>query len=184
MSNAGSSEQSLILNSQFSILNSIRIAGRVRESIVDGPGIRYVIFTQGCPHACPGCHNPNTWPMEGGVDMRVSTLLSEIQRDALLQGITLTGGEPFLQAGALAVLAESVRAGGLDVWIYTGYTWEELLDAPNPEWLMLLAQTDILVDGRFEQSLKSYGLRFRGSANQRLIDVKKSMVAGLAVLWE
>jgi len=162
---------------------TLRIAGRLRESIVDGPGIRYVVFTQGCPHRCPGCHNPHTWPMEGGEETTVSSLLAEIRLDPLLQGVTLSGGEPFLQAGALAELAEAVRFEGLDVWTYTGYTWEELMENENPAWKLLLEQSDVLVDGRYEQLLRSYGARFRGSSNQRLIDVRNSLILGSAVLW-
>ena len=162
----------------------LRLAGRVRESIVDGPGLRYVIFTQGCPHTCPGCHNPHTWPPEGGEETPVSLLLSEIRRDTLLRGITLSGGEPFLQAGVLAGLAQAARAGGLDVWTFSGYTWEELTEAQSPDWMSLLAQTDVLVDGRYVQARKTYKLRFRGSLNQRLIDVKKSLEAGRVIFWE
>ena len=162
----------------------LRLAGWVRESIVDGPGIRYTIFTQGCPHRCPGCQNPHTWPAEGGQEIEISCLLSEIRHDELLRGVTLSGGEPFLQAAPLAILAKDVRALGLDVWVYSGYTWEEILAADNPSWNALLRTTNVLVDGRFVLELNSYGLRFRGSANQRLIDVGRSLTNGALVLWE
>ena len=162
----------------------LRLAGRVRESIVDGPGLRYAVFTQGCPHKCADCHNPHTWPIEGGEEVPVSALLSEIRRDKLLQGVTLTGGEPFLQADSLSALAQSVQADRLNVWIYTGYTWETLTGAGNPDWMSLLDHADVLVDGRFDRTQKSYDLLFRGSANQRLIDVKKSLKTGNVILWE
>ncbi|MDR0380605.1 MAG: anaerobic ribonucleoside-triphosphate reductase activating protein [Oscillospiraceae bacterium] len=162
----------------------LRIAGRLRESIVDGPGLRYVIFTQGCPHRCEGCHNPHTWPPDGGEEAEPETMLAEMKADALLRGVTFSGGEPFLQADALAALARPARASGLDVWTYTGYTWEELRAAEDPAWNRLLAETDVLVDGRYHRDERSYRLRFRGSANQRLIDVPKSLAAGEIVLWE
>ena len=163
---------------------NLRLSGRVRESTVDGPGLRYAVFTQGCPHACPGCHNPHSWPLEGGEQISVAELLLDIRRDKLLRGVTLTGGEPFLQAGPLAVLAQAARTCGLDVWAYTGYTWEQLRRAGDPDWPALLLQTDVLVDGRYERERREYRLRFRGSANQRLIDVGKSLDAGHVVLWE
>lgn len=162
----------------------LRLAGRVRESIVDGPGLRYTIFTQGCPHHCLGCHNPHTWPAEGGEEVAVSALLTEIKRDTLLRGVTLSGGEPFEQAEPLAILAERIHEIPLNVWVYTGYMWEHLLNADRADWNRLLAHTDVLVDGLYEQSLKSYALKFRGSANQRLISVKKSLAAGAPILWE
>ena len=162
----------------------LRLAGRVRESIVDGPGIRYVVFTQGCPHACPGCHNPRTWPPDGGEEKGIDELIEEVARDGLLRGVTLSGGEPFLQAAPLAVLARAVRSMGLDVWVYTGYTWEEIKRADKPQWNALLECTDVLVDGRFLEGEKSYGLRFRGSANQRLIDVPASLRENKPVIWE
>jgi anaerobic ribonucleoside-triphosphate reductase activating protein len=162
----------------------LRAAGRVRESIVDGPGLRYVVFSQGCPHRCEGCHNPHTWPADGGEEVDPEVLLAEIQADGLLRGVTFSGGEPFLQADALAALARRVHALGLDVWTYTGYTWEELCAADDPAWNRLLAETDVLVDGRYRRDEQSYRLRFRGSANQRLIDVPQSLTAGGVILWE
>ncbi|MDR0671342.1 MAG: anaerobic ribonucleoside-triphosphate reductase activating protein [Oscillospiraceae bacterium] len=162
----------------------LRVAGRLRESIVDGPGLRYVIFTQGCPHRCEGCHNTHTWPTDGGEEAEPEALLAEMQADGLLRGVTFSGGEPFLQADALAALARRARALGLDVWVYTGYTWEELRAADDPAWNGLLAETDVLVDGRYRREERSYHRRFRGSANQRLIDVSQSLAGGGVVLWE
>ena len=161
----------------------LQLAGRVRESIVDGPGIRYVVFTQGCPHACPGCHNRHTWPPEGGEPVEVQTLLEEISKDQLLRGVTLSGGEPFLHARPLIGLAREVRRMGLDVWLYSGYTWEEILQSDDPSWPALLQNVDVLVDGRYLEAQYNFSLRFRGSENQRLIDVAKSLETGEPVLW-
>lgn len=162
----------------------LRVAGRVRESIVDGPGLRYALFTQGCPHRCAGCHNEHTWPMDGGEDMTVDDVIAEIQKDPLLQGVTLTGGEPFAQAGPLTALARRIHTEtGLNIWVYSGYTWEELTAGKDTAWRALLLETDVLADGRFEIEQKTYGLRFRGSRNQRLIDVPRSLDAGEVVLW-
>ncbi|MDR1409789.1 MAG: anaerobic ribonucleoside-triphosphate reductase activating protein [Oscillospiraceae bacterium] len=161
----------------------LRLAGVIRDSIVDGPGWRFVIFAQGCPHRCPGCHNPETHDAAGGYDAAPEMLLAEIRKNPLLHGITLSGGEPFAQAQAFADLARTVRALGLDVFVYSGYTFEELLagaDAQNG-WLALLRESDTLVDGQYLAAERSLNLLFRGSKNQRLIDVKASLAAGRAV---
>jgi len=162
---------------------TLRLAGVIKESIVDGPGIRYTVFVQGCPHHCPGCHNPETHPFEGGREEEIDTLIDQIKTNPLLRGVTLSGGEPFCQAGALAVLAEKAHALGKNVMTYSGYTFEQLVKMAeeDADVAALLAQTDILVDGPFVQAQKSLMLRFRGSANQRLLDVKKSLEAGTAV---
>jgi anaerobic ribonucleoside-triphosphate reductase activating protein len=159
---------------------SIIVGGIEMESIVDGPGFRYVVFVQGCPLACPGCHNPQLQAFEGGRPVSVAALAAAIRKNPLLDGLTLSGGEPFTQAGPCAVLAEQVRAMGLSVITYTGKVWEELRE--NPDWRRLLEATDILVDGPFVRSLRNLDLRFRGSSNQRLIDVRSSLAAGRPVL--
>ena len=165
---------------------NIRIAGLTNDSIVDGQGIRYTIFTQGCPHHCPGCHNQTALPIDGGKDAAVEEILAKIKQNPLLDGITLSGGEPFLQADPCTVLAMEAHALGLTVWTYTGFTYEVLLAgiADNPEWGSLLNETDVLVDGPFMQNEKSLELAFRGSKNQRLIDMKKTRDSGEIVLWE
>ncbi len=157
----------------------LRIAGIAKESIVDGPGIRLTVFTQGCRHNCPGCHNPETHAFEGGSLMAVDELGEMLKRNPLLDGITLSGGEPFEQAEALTALAFQAKALGLNVMIYSGYTYEALLKGAkaNPWWGELLKLADILVDGPFVLSRRSLKLRFRGSANQRVIDVKASLEA-------
>lgn len=154
----------------------LRIAGIVKESIVDGPGIRLTVFAQGCRHNCPGCHNPQTHDFCGGTMMDTDSLLEQIKGNPILDGITLSGGEPFEQADGFAELARRVHELKLHVMTYTGYTYEELIAGCKEDtgWRNLLDETDILVDGRFELNRRNILLKFRGSENQRLIDVKKS----------
>ncbi|MDR1899016.1 MAG: radical SAM protein [Treponema sp.] len=160
----------------------ISIGGIEPESIVDGPGFRYAVFVQGCFFRCPGCHNPRLQPLAGGRPVPVGELVAAIKANPLLAGLTLSGGDPFTQPIPCAALAEAVKALGLSVMIYTGYLWEDLLAANNPEWLRLIKAADILVDGPFIQAQKDIGLRFRGSANQRLINVPRSLEEGKVVL--
>ena len=157
----------------------IRISGIVNDSIVDGPGFRLAVFTQGCPHHCVGCHNPQTHDFEGGREIDTQEIIEKLRGNPLLDGITLSGGEPFCQGAACAELASAAHALGLNVWAYSGYTYEQLL-AGNAEQRALLAETDVLVDGPFVLPQRTLELRFRGSANQRLIDVKASAAAGSA----
>lgn len=159
---------------------TIRVAGIVKESIVDGPGIRYVVFTQGCKHNCPGCHNPHTHSFDGGMLMDIDTIIEELKSNPLLDGITLSGGEPFEQASVLAELADRAKELKLNVMVYTGYTYEHIIKSTsiNPGWDQLLDEADILVDGPFMQNKKSYLLSFRGSSNQRIIDVKQTKLTG------
>ena len=164
-------------------MSELRLSGVVRESIVDGPGIRFVLFLQGCPHDCAGCHNPDTHDPAGGYDSTTDKLLTEIQKNPLLAGVTLSGGEPFLQAAALAPFARHVHDMGLSVITYTGYTMEELLAnlGDHDGWRALLEQTDILIDGRFLEEEKEFTLRFRGSKNQRILDPLASLRENCAV---
>lgn len=157
----------------------IRISGIVNDSIVDGPGFRLAVFTQGCPHHCVGCHNPQTHDFEGGREIDTQEIIEKLRGNPLLDGITLSGGEPFCQGAACAELASAAHALGLNVWTYSGYTYEQLL-AGDAEQRALLAETDVLVDGPFVLPQRTLELRFRGSANQRLIDVKASAAAGSA----
>ena len=156
----------------------LHLSGIVRESIVDGPGLRLALFAQGCPHNCKGCHNPETHPYEGGAVYTVSQILDMAAANPLLDGLTLSGGEPFCQAAAFGQLAKEAKARGLTVWTYTGYTWEELTATANNDTALLLQNTDILVDGKYEDGKKDYTLRFRGSGNQRIIDAAKSLASG------
>lgn len=161
-----------------------RLSGIVGDSIVDGQGLRLAVFMQGCPHACPGCHNPETWDPNGGREADTAEVQQLIDRNPIWDGLTLSGGEPFIQPEAAAEMAAYARARGLNVWAYTGYTWEELAAMADPAVQQLLGLVDVLVDGRYEQDRRSLELPFRGSANQRLIDVLKSREQGCAVLWE
>lgn len=165
----------------MSNMESIRISGINRESIVDGEGIRYVIFTQGCPHHCPGCHNPQTHSFDGGKIISVNTILDDIsKRKAWLDGITLSGGEPFCQTDPCSMIAEKAHEMGLTVWCYTGYLFEDLYGQENK----LLKHIDILVDGPFVMEERSLELVFKGSKNQRVIDVPASLKEGAVIMSE
>ncbi|RJX21580.1 MAG: anaerobic ribonucleoside-triphosphate reductase activating protein [Ammonifex sp.] len=155
----------------------LRIAGVVRESVVDGPGLRYVIFAQGCPHRCPGCHNPETWDPAGGYDISFLEIINDITANPLVSGVTFSGGEPFMQATWFAMLGIALRHKGLDIVTYTGYTFEELLVMPDEGVRDLLAVTDLLIDGPFLLEERDLTLPFRGSRNQRIIDVRGSKTA-------
>ena len=167
-------------------MNPLRLSGVVRQSIVDGPGLRFVVFTQGCPHDCPGCHNPQTHDFAGGYESSVENLLTEYDKNPLLRGITLSGGEPFCQGvylPHLVNLAQAVRARGGDVYSFSGYTFEELLALAeeNGDIMALLRELDVLIDGRYIAKQRDLTLRFRGSANQRVLDVPASLASGTAV---
>ena len=152
----------------------MRLSGIISESIVDGPGIRYVVFTQGCPHGCPGCHNPGTHDPAGGYERSVEELTADFQKNLdenpLLDGVTISGGEPMAQACALLPFARTVKASGLNLWIYTGYTIGEICERGDANEIALLETADVLVDGRFEEHLRTLEARFIGSANQRIIE--------------
>lgn len=161
----------------------MRVAGIIADSVVDGPGMRFVVFAQGCPHHCPSCHNPETWDPLGGVEMTVKELVKRLRkRIKYLRGITFSGGEPFLQAGEIAQLGREAKKLGLDVVTYTGYEYEELLSLNMPGSRELLEVTDILVDGPFIVELKDISLSFRGSSNQRVIDLAATRSRGEIVL--
>ena len=162
----------------------ISLSGVTGDSIVDGPGLRLTICTQGCLHHCPGCHNPQTHDPEGGSWADTEDILAAAAENPLLDGITLSGGDPFLQPVPCLALAEGAHKIGLNVWTYTGYTWEALWEENAPEKIALLKETDVLVDGPFLLAERSLELRFCGSRNQRLIDVKKSLAEDKVVLWE
>ena len=161
----------------------IRLAGLVNDSIVDGPGLRLAVFTQGCPHHCPECHNPQSHDPEGGEWHDTEVLAALAAENILLDGITLTGGDPFVQSEACADLARRAHNAGLNVWCYTGYVFEELLTGKQ-EWRALLENVDVLGDGPFLRAQKTLDKRFRGSANQRIIDVPASLRSGTTVLSE
>ena len=162
----------------------IRIAGTVNDSIVDGPGYRYTVFTQGCPHHCPGCHNPESHDFAGGRVVDTEVILKQVRENPILDGMTLSGGEPFCQAESCLELAKAAHALHLNVWCYTGYTYDALLKEADPARLALLGEVDVLVDGPFILAQRSLELKFCGSRNQRLIDLKKTREAGQVVLWQ
>lgn len=161
----------------------MRIANTIQDSIVDGPGLRFTVFTQGCPHHCPGCHNPGTHDPDGGVEVTVAELAARMNSNSATGGLTLSGGDPFMQAAECAELARLAHESGRDVWAYTGWTYEQLLKEGDPDRLALLAQVDVLVDGPFVESRKSYAALFRGSDNQRLIDMNQTRARGEVTLW-
>ena len=158
----------------------LRISGYVKESIVDGPGFRFVIFTQGCDRNCPDCHNPETHDRLGGTEIDSEVLISMIESNPLLDGVTFSGGEPFYQAGELAQVARKCHAMGLNIITYTGYLFEDLERMPEAK--ALLDESDFLVDGPFIKEQKSYELVFRGSKNQRMIDMARTRKSGKTVL--
>ena len=158
----------------------LELSGIVSDSIVDGPGIRTTIFSQGCPHHCPGCHNPQTWEFGCGTPMEEETVVAIVLANPLCRGVTFSGGEPFAQAAGFAKLAKLLKEAGYEVASYTGYTFEELLTGSEDQ-KKLLETIDILIDGPFLMAEKSLEIAFRGSKNQRILDVPKSLAAGQAV---
>ena len=156
------------------------LSGIVSDSIVDGPGIRTTIFSQGCPHHCEGCHNPETWAFGCGTQVPVEAILEIVKSNPLCRGVTFSGGEPFSQAAAFARLAVLLKEQGYEVASYSGYTFEELLEGTDDQ-KKLLESIDILIDGPFLQAQKSLEIAFRGSRNQRILDVPKSLETGRAV---
>lgn len=165
--------------------NTINLYGLVTDSIVDGPGFRTAIFVQGCPHHCPGCHNPNSQPFEGGTVWTLDDVEKKFSNNPLLDGITLSGGEPATQPAACAELARRAHQKGLNVWTYSGSTLEKLSAEAkeNPDLQRLLDETDVLVDGPFILAERSLELNFCGSRNQRLIDMNQTRKQGKIVLW-
>ncbi|HVI42402.1 MAG TPA: anaerobic ribonucleoside-triphosphate reductase activating protein [Anaerovoracaceae bacterium] len=150
---------------------TVRIAGIIRESIVDGPGLRFTVFFQGCPHRCKGCHNESTHDFHGGYDCELSNILTEIDKNPLLSGVTFSGGEPFCQPKEFYKLGIEIKARGLDIVAYSGYTLEELQRMAKKDKYIekLLEIIDYLVDGPFILEEKDLTLEFRGSRNQRFI---------------
>lgn len=160
--------------------NIIRVMDITYSSCVDGLGFRDVVFTAFCPHHCEGCHNPQTWDYENGKDMTIEEVFSLLTKSDITD-VTFSGGEPFCQPGPLSVLAEKIRKEtSKDIWIYSGYTFEEIMADDKKKKLLLLC--DVLVDGKFEINNRDLNMRFKGSHNQRIIDIKKSLDSGNVVL--
>ena len=158
----------------------MRIAGIVQDSIVDGQGLRFVVFVQGCNFGCEGCHNPDSLDPSGGKEISTSKIIALMLKNPLTDGLTLSGGEPFLQVEECIEIAKAAQSNGLNVWIFTGYTFEELIvnSQRDNKIIELLELTDILVDGPYLMSERTLSLKWRGSKNQRIIDVKKSLKNG------
>ena len=156
----------------------MRIFGLQQDSIVDGPGFRFACFVQGCPHGCPGCHNPDSHDPAGGQEMSVEEVARQLLKNPLTDGLTLSGGEPFAQAEDCLALAKIAHGHGLNVWSYSGWTFEYLRDQGTPAQRSLLAELDVLVDGPFLLSERTLSLPWRGSRNQRVVDVRRSLETG------
>ncbi len=156
---------------------TIRLSGIAYESLVNGPGMRRVFFAQGCKHNCEGCFNPETHDFSGGEEKNIDNLIKDVLKNKMIKGITFSGGDPLEQADEFSYMAKAFKKSGLNIWCYTGYTFEILLEKMKNEDSIreLIENIDVLVDGRFEINNKKEGLRFRGSSNQRIIDVKESL---------
>ncbi len=165
----------------------IRLAADLQtDSIVDGPGLRAVLWTQGCGHHCPGCQNPGTWDFNGGGLVPIDMVLEAIDELEYQDGITFSGGDPMFQPEACNLIADYARNKGLNIWVYTGFTFEELMELSKkkPIYKEFLSKIDVLVDGRFHMAERDLSLLFRGSANQRLIDMPKTLKSGKIVLFD
>jgi anaerobic ribonucleoside-triphosphate reductase activating protein len=161
---------------------TIRIAGYVNDSLVDGPGIRFTIFTQGCPYHCLGCHNPDTWDPKGGEEVEISTLIAKWRQNPLLDGITLSGGEPLFQKEKLLPLIDAALEDGLNIVMYSGNTIEKMFKDNDPITMEILSKIHYLIDGRFLLKQINLDLLYRGSNNQRIIDLKRSKPGELKLI--
>ena len=157
----------------------MRVLGYIPNSIVDGVGIRQVFFLSGCPHHCKGCHNPESWMPWAGEELSPQEVYHKAVKSPF--DVTFSGGDPMLQSGSLYRVCKFLHERR-NIWVYTGYTWEEILNDPCKK--AVLYHIDVLVDGRFEEDKKNPELVFRGSENQRIIDVQKSLKEKKIVLWE
>ncbi|MDD4377897.1 MAG: anaerobic ribonucleoside-triphosphate reductase activating protein [Eubacteriales bacterium] len=166
--------------------STLRIAGVVRESIVDGPGIRFVVFCQGCSHNCKGCHNPDTHDFSGGYDCPIGKIIEAIDQNQLISGVTFSGGEPACQPEGFLALAKKIKERNLDIVMFSGYTYEQLLEMgeKNPALIELLQYVDLLIDGKYIQEQRDLTLQFRGSKNQRIIDMNETRKKGYLTLAE
>lgn len=156
---------------------TIRLSGIAYESLVNGPGIRRVFFSQGCKHNCEGCFNPDTHDFNGGEERNMDELIKDVLKNPMIKGVTFSGGDPFERAEEFAYMAKRFKENKLSVWSYTGYTFEEIINNLEKRngWKDLINNIDVLVDGKFDKNKMEDGLRFRGSSNQRIIDIKKSL---------
>ena len=152
----------------------IVIAGAKKHSLVDGPGVRYTLFMQGCPHNCKGCHNPDTHDINKGKILDVKDVYNDIITTRYIDGVTISGGDPFFQPEALCELLKMLKEQGLSIWCYSGWRFEDLL--LNKKQAKALKYVDVLVDGKFEEDKKSKECMFRGSTNQKIIDVQATLI--------
>ena len=164
----------------------IRLFGVANDSIVDGPGLRYAIYTQGCSHHCEGCHNKESWAFSGGTVTTVGAILDDIASNKGVKDVTLSGGDPFEQAQPVAILARELKRKGYGLWAYSGYTLEELQEKSDADADVktILDSIDVLVDGKFDKSKKSLELKWKGSSNQRVIDMRKTSYSNEIVLFQ
>ena len=168
------------------LINKVRLSGIAYESLVNGPGMRRVFFAQGCKHNCDGCFNPETHDFSGGEEVDMDELIQDVLSNKMIKGVTFSGGDPLEQADRFAYMAKKFKDKGLNIWCYTGYTLENLLEImKNDNGIKdLLKNIDVLVDGKFQLANRKAGLRFRGSSNQRIIDIKESLKLGSIVILE
>ncbi|MGG7096550.1 anaerobic ribonucleoside-triphosphate reductase activating protein [Clostridium sardiniense] len=162
----------------------IRLAGIAYESLVNGPGMRRVFFSQGCKHNCKGCFNPDTHDFSGGEERDMDELIEDVLENPIIKGVTFSGGDPMERAEEFAYMAKKFRENGLNVWSFTGYTFEYILEHLDERlgWREFINNIDVLIDGRFDETKMGDGIRFRGSSNQRIINVKESLDKGEIVL--
>lgn len=157
----------------------IRVAGTIKDSVVDGPGVRYVVFAQGCKHKCVGCHNPETQDLEGGELIEIEDLVKDIINNKQIDGVTFSGGDPFFQPKEFKILGKRLRENKINVLAYTGFIYDDIIK--DKQGIELLENIDTLMDGPFIMSKKTYKMPFRGSSNQRFIDVKLSLKEGRTI---
>lgn len=158
----------------------LRIASVVDDSVVDGPGFRYTIFTQGCPHNCEGCHNPQTHDYKGGSEVSYDEIFDDLKKFKYIKAVTFSGGEPLEQPEALAEFVTNLKKLGYHILIYTGYTYEQIQNMPKK--FAAIEQADLLVDGKFVLAQRSLHLNYRGSSNQRIVDIQQSIKQNKVVL--
>lgn len=167
-------------------MNYLQVAGFLDNSLTNGQGLRSVLFVSGCNHRCDGCHNESMQDFTYGDKILMEEVLQRIKNNIpVIKGVTFSGGEPLEQAQVLSKLASDIKKLNLNIWCYTGFTFEEIINniSYNKQWMKLLNQIDILVDGKFEESKKDSKLRYKGSSNQRIIDVKRSLEKSEVVLF-
>lgn len=158
----------------------LKVVDIVRETTVDGPGFRTAVYLAGCSHHCPKCHNPHTWSPFSGHDMTVDDIMEIVRAEGY--PVTLTGGDPLFNPEATQLLVKALHKAGISIWLYTGYTWEEIITSESL--LEIVKLVDVVVDGKFDSDLSDKALHFRGSSNQRIINVELSLMSGYVVKWE